>query len=173
MLSRWSLYVGFQFQDGDLISWTLPNMSKARRSSITPKNPSHTCKPHKEHHLTSVLPGAMCRICTFTKCHSDVNPSVTQSHFQILSVTLIPYQRKKEGGICCFKCALCLNCRRMRSMSVCMDWLYLGRSITHLFSIGEIGWTRNKSCNSLILPGAFSSLNKNALFLLLWDLCGS
>lgn len=45
----------------------------------------------------------------------------------------------------------------------CMDSLYLRWPITHLLPIGEIGWTGNKSCNSLILPGVFTSLSKNSV----------
>lgn len=52
----------------------------------------------------------------------------------------------------------------MWSMRVCIDRLSLQWSITHLFSIGEIGWKRRKPCNSLILPGAFNSEEKNSLF---------
>lgn len=47
---------------------------------------------------------------------------------------------------------------------VCMDRLYLQWPITHLFSIGEIGWTGNKSHNLLILPGVFISVYKNYYF---------
>ncbi len=56
-----------------------------------------------------------------------------------------------------------VKCLWMWSMRVCMDRLYLQWLITHLFPIGEIGWTENKSCNLLILLGVFTSVNKNSV----------
>lgn len=66
----------------------------------------------------------------------------------------------------CFMCVASnsVKCLRMWSTCVCMDRLYTQWPITHLFSIGEIGWTGSKSCNSLILLGAVNSMNKNSLF---------
>lgn len=62
-------------------------------------------------------------------------------------------------------CIALISMKRLRmwSMRVCMDRLYLRWPITHLFPIGEIGWTGNKSCNLLILLRVFTSLNKNSV----------
>lgn len=68
-----------------------------------------------------------------------------------------PKSRKNVLYVCC------INPPWMWRMRVCMDRLYLRWPITHLYSIGEIGWTRNKSCNLLILLDMFTSLNKNSV----------
>lgn len=65
----------------------------------------------------------------------------------------------------CFMCVASIIVKRlwMWSMCVCMDRLYLWWNITHIFPIGEIGWTGNKSCKLLILLGMFTSVNKNSV----------
>lgn len=66
----------------------------------------------------------------------------------------------------CFMCVASISAKRLRmwSMRVCMDRLYLRWPITHLFSIGEIGWTGNNSCNLLILLGVLTSVNGKCYF---------